>query len=305
MIKFTCVNGDHMKNLLVVYNESIPNEVFETKNKHLAEVAKKYNYNVTFKSNTDIYTYLNTNTVKSFGCDLNYSCCLFFDHDAYLAKNLEMLGMNVVNPSNALLMCENKAHMYQQMIAHNISVPRTFILPELSEYKQEGIKNFVEEAINQLTLPIVIKEWFGESGKQVYLVKTRQDVFAVIDKFKGKNILLQEYISESAGSDIRLFVVKDKVVASLRRQAEGGSFRSNISLGGKQTVYAPTIVETKLAVDATKAMGCSFAIVDMLKGITGSLVCEVNSTANIYSFSECTGVDIYEILFREIIKKAK
>ena len=132
-----------MKNLLVVYNESVPSEVFISKNKHLVEVAKKYNYSVDFKSNTDIYTYLNTNMVKTFGSDLNYSCCLFFDHDPYLAKNLELLGMRVVNPSRALLLCENKAHMYQEMIAHNISVPKTFILPELNEYKQEGIKEFV------------------------------------------------------------------------------------------------------------------------------------------------------------------
>ena len=294
-----------MKKLLVVYNESIPKEVFESKNKHLIEVAKKYNYSTDLKSNADIYTYLNTNSVKSFGSDLNYSCCLFFHHDAYLAKNLEMLGMNVVNCSKALLLCENKAHMYQEMVAHNISVPRTFILPDLYDYKQEYIKDFVLEAINQLSLPIVIKEFFGESGKNVYLAKTRQDVFAVIDKLKGKNLLLQEYVAESAGSDIRLFVIKDKVVASLRRQAPGGSFRSNISLGGNQSIYAPTIVETKLAIEATKAMGCSFAVVDMLKGITGSLVCEVNSTTNIHSFSECTGIDIYELLFKEIIKKAK
>ena len=131
------------------------------------------------------------------------------------------------------------------------------------------------------------------------------DVFAIIDKFKGKNILLQEYISEAAGSDIRLFVIKDKVVWALRRQSGDGGFRSNITLGGKLTLYAPTIVESKLAIDATKAMGCEFAVVDMLKSITGSLVCEVNSIANINNFYECTGVDVCELLFKEIIKKAK
>lgn len=294
-----------MKNLLVVYNESIPADVFESKNKHLFEVAKKYNYQVSHKSNADIYTYLNTNSVKSFGTDLNYDCCIFFDHDPYLAKNLEMLGIRVVNNSKALLLCENKAHMYQEMVANHISVPRTFILPELNKYSEDGIKDFVNEAINQLGLPLVIKEWFGASGKGVYLIKTKQDVFTVINKFRGKNILLQEYITESAGTDIRLFVIKDKVVASMRRQSGDGSFRSNISLGGTNSVYAPTVVETKLAVDATRAMGCDFAVVDLLKGITGSLVCEVNSTANINNFYECTGIDIAELMFKEIIKKAK
>lgn len=294
-----------MKNLLVVYNESIPTNVFESKNKHLFEVAKKYNYNVTYKSNAEIYTFLNTNQVKSFGTDLNFDCCLFFDHDPYLARNLELLSMRVVNPPKALLLCENKAHMYQEMVANNISVPRTFFLPELNKYSEEGIKTFVNEAINQLTLPLIIKEWFGASGKGVYLVKTKQDVFTVIEKYRGKNILLQQYISEAAGSDIRLFVIKDKVVASVRRQSGDGSFRSNIALGGKLETYAPTPVEVKLAINATKAMGCEFAVVDMLRSITGSLVCEVNSTSNINNFCETTGVDIAELLFKEIIKKAK
>lgn len=294
-----------MKNLLVVFNESIPQDVFEKKNKHLVEVAKKYNYNVTFKSNTDVYTFLNNNTVKSFGGSLDYACCLFFDHDPYLAKNLEMLGMKVINSSNALLLCENKANMYQQMVANGISIPKTFILPELNTYKPEGIKDFVTEAINELSLPVVVKEYYGDSGRGVYLVKTRQDVFAVIDKFKGKNILLQEYISESAGTDIRLFVINDKVVSAVRRNSGDGGFRSNSSLGGKLSVYAPTVVETTLAIKAAKVMGCNFAVVDMLRGVTGSLVCEVNSTANINNFYECTGVDVAELLFKEILKKAK
>ena len=292
-----------MKNLLVVYNESIPSDVFESKNQHLLEVANKYNYKVDFKSNSDIHTFLSTNFCKSAKGNLNYDCCLFFDRDAYLAKNLEMLGMRVVNNSKAILMCENKAHMYQEMIANSISIPRTFILPTMNKYDQNGIKEFIDEAINELTLPIVIKEYYGGTGKGVFLIKRKEDVYAVIDKFKGKNILLQEYIAEASGTDVRLFVVKGKVVASLRRQAGSGNFRSNVTLGGTLDKYIPTIIETKLAVDAAKAMGCDFAVVDMLKSVTGSLVCEVNSGANINKFYETTGVDIAEILIKECVKK--
>ena len=294
-----------MKNLLVVYNESIPNDVFEAKNKHLFEVAKKYNYKVDFKSNADIHTFLNTNTCKSIKGSLNYDCCVFFDRDAYLAKNLEILGMRVVNCSKAILMCENKAHMYQEMIANNISIPRTFILPALNHYSKEGVTEFLEEAINELTLPLVVKEYYGGTGKGVFLVKRKEDVFEVIEKFRGKNILLQEYIAESAGTDIRLFVVKGKVVASVRRQASAGNFRSNATLGGTLSKYIPTVIENKLATDAAKAMGCDFAVVDMLKSVTGSLVCEVNSGANINTFMEITGVDIADILIKECVKKKK
>lgn len=292
-----------MKNLLVVFNESIPDEVFKGKNTHLVEVAKKHNISITFKSNSEIFTFLNTNAVKSFGGNLNYDFCLFFDHDTYLAKNLEMLGMKVINNSNAFLLCENKAHMYQQMVANRISIPRTFILPEQQTYKREGIEKFVEEALRELTLPLIIKKWYGSTGEGVFLVKRKEDVYAVIDKFKGQNILLQEFIAESAGTDVRLFVIKDKVVTALRRESADGNFRSNATLGGKLTIYTPTVIENKLAVEAAKVMGCDFAVVDMLKGVTGSLVCEVNATANISNFYKTTKVDIFEDLIKLCMKK--
>lgn len=292
-----------MKNLLVVFNESIPDEVFKEKNSHLIEVAKKNNVAVTFKSNSEIYTFLDTNLVRSFSGKYNYDCCLFFDHDAYLAKNLEMLGMRVINCARSFLLCENKANMYQELIANSISIPKTFILPAQNQYKREGIEQFVNEAINELSLPLVIKTWYGVSGEGVFLVKRKDDVFAVIDKFKGENILLQEYIGESAGTDVRLFVVRGKVVCALRRESANGNFRSNATLGGKLTPYIPTVVETKLATEATKVMGCDYAVVDMLRSVTGSLVCEVNTTANISNFYNVAGVDIYEMLIKLCIKK--
>lgn len=292
-----------MKNILIVYNESINKEDFLSKNKKLIELLQKNAFDVKIKTNAEIYTFLNTNMVKSFNGNLNYDCCLFFDHDPYLAKNLEMLGMRVVNNSKALLLCENKATMYQEMVANHISVPRTFILPEQYKFNIEGLREFITEAINQLSLPLIIKEWYGSMGEGVYLVKTKQDVFAVIEKFKGKNVLLQEYIAEAMGTDIRLLVIKGKVVAGVRRQAVAGSFRSNATQGGKVTSYIPTVVETKLAIDATKVTGCDWAVVDVLKSVTGSLICEVNSTANLNRFYEATNIDVFDILIKECIKK--
>ena len=292
-----------MKNLLVVFNESIPDEVFKQKNAHLLEMAKKHNVAVTLKSNSEIYTFLDTNMVKSFSGNLNYDCCLFFDHDAYLAKNLETLGMKVVNCARAFLLCENKANMYQELISNHISIPKTFILPAQNVYKREGIQKFVDEAINELGYPLVIKTWYGTSGEGVFLIKKKEDVFAVIDKFKGENILLQEFIGESAGTDVRLLVIKGKVVAALRRESASGNFRSNANLGGNLSQYIPTVVETKLAIDATRVMGCDYAVVDMLRSVTGSLVCEVNTTANISNFYNICKVDVYDMLLKLCLKR--
>lgn len=292
-----------MKNLLVVFNESIPDEVFKEKNAHLFEVAKKHNVAVTMKSNSEIYTFLDTNFVKSFNGNLKYDCCLFFDHDTYLAKNLEMLGMKVVNCARSFLLCENKANMYQELIANKISIPKTFILPSQKVYAREGIQKFVEEAIIELGLPLVIKTWYGISGEGVFLVKKKDDVFAVIDKFKGENILLQEFIGESAGTDVRLFVIKGKVATALRRENATGNFRSNANQGGSLSTYIPTVIETKLATEAANVMGCDYAVVDMLRGVTGSLVCEVNTTANISNFYNVAKVDVYEMLIKLCLKK--
>lgn len=292
-----------MKNLLVVFNESIPDEVFKEKNAHLFEVAKKHNVAVTMKSNSEIYTFLDTNFVKSFNGNLKYDCCLFFDHDTYLAKNLEMLGMKVVNCARSFLLCENKANMYQELIANKISIPKTFILPSQKVYARAGIQKFVDEAIIELGLPLVIKTWYGISGEGVFLVKRKEDVFAVIDKFKGENILLQEFIGESAGTDVRLFVIKGKVVTALRRENSTGNFRSNAYQGGCLSTYIPTVIETKLAIESARVMGCDYAVVDMLRGVTGSLVCEVNTTANISNFYNVAKVDIYEMLIKLCLKK--
>ena len=292
-----------MKNLLIVFNESIPDEIFKEKNAQLLALAKKRNIAVTLKSNSEIYTFLDTNLVKSFGGNLKYDCCLFFDHDAYLAKNLEMLGMKVVNCARSFLLCENKANMYQELIANQISIPKTFILPAQNVYKREGIQKFVDEAIIELGFPLVIKTWYGSSGEGVFLVKKKEDVFAVIDKFKGDNILLQEFIGESAGTDVRLLVIKGKVVAAIRRESASGNFRSNANFGGKLSQYIPTVIETKLAVDSAHVLGCDYAVVDILRGVTGSLVCEVNTTANISNFYNICNVDVYDMILKLCMKK--
>ena len=93
------------------------------------------------------------------------------------------------------------------------------------------------------------------------------------------------------------------MVAALRRESANGNFRSNVGLGGKLTQYIPTVIETKLAIDATRVMGCDYAVVDMLRSVTGSLVCEVNTTANISNFYKVAGVDVYEMLIRVCLKK--
>ena len=97
-----------------------------------------------------------------------------------------------------------------------------------------------------------------------------------------------------------MIVIKNKIVASLRRQGSQGDFRSNLTLGGTMSNYIPTYIDEQLAINATKAIGCEFAIVDILKSINGPVVCEVNTSANVNNFYKACSVDIPTLLFKTI-----
>ena len=286
--------------VLVVHDDSLSEEEFKEKNKIFVESAKKNNIILDFKTNSALYTFIDNNSVKCHDSYGTYNYALFFDNDVHLARNLEMMGVKVVNSARAIDLCENKANMYQQLAKGNINIPKTVIFPTMTNYNRLRAKLFLDDAIQDLGLPIVIKEWYGDFGKNVYLAKTKEDVYFMVDKLQGKQILLQEFILESSGTDIRMFVIKNKVVASIRRQGASGDFRSNLALGGTMQNYIPTYIDEQLAINAAKVIGCDFAIVDILKSINGPVVCEVNTTANVNNFYYTCNINIPDLLFKSI-----
>ena len=246
---------------------------------------------------------LSNTKVKSFESYANFDFALFLDDDVWLARNLEMLGLKVYNNSRAIDICENCANMYQQLIKCGVNIPKTVILPSaLSEYKKETIHPFVDQIIDDLGLPIIIKQWFGDLGRGVHLAKTREQAYEIVDRFEGRELLFQEFISEASGTDIRMYVVRNKVLASLRRTAGKEDFRSNTNFGGIMEKHIPTFVEQKLALDACKAVGCEFGVVDILKSINGPVVCEVNTSANIQYFQEVADFNIAEQILKALKK---
>ena len=292
-----------MKKLLIIYNQSIKHDDFLEKKKLTIETFKKLGFEVDAKSNAEMFTFLDTNKAKCHSKFALYDLCIFFDYDYSLAKNLELVGVKVVNSGQAIEDCSNKASMYQKMIKNGIAIPKTIILPMLNEYKREYIENFVDDAIVELNLPLIVKNFYGNSGENTYLAKTKNDVFKVIEHFAGKNIILQEYIAESSGTDVRIFVAGKNVISALRRCGAQGDFRSNSSLGGRLEKYIPTVIDTKIALSATKAMGCDFALVDILKSVHGSLVLEVNPTCNVNHFYEVNNVNLAEAIYKNLPKK--
>ena len=292
-----------MKKVLVVYDANTDEKSFEVQTKLLFDAAKKLGISITARSNVQIYTMLSNTKVKSFESYANFDFALFLDDDVWLARNLEMLGLKVYNNSRAIDICENCANMYQQLIKCGVNIPKTVILPSaLSEYKKETIHPFVDQIIDDLGLPIIIKQWFGDLGRGVHLAKTREQAYEIVDRFEGRELLFQEFISEASGTDIRMYVVRNKVLASLRRTAGKEDFRSNTNFGGIMEKHIPTFVEQKLALDACKAVGCEFGVVDILKSINGPVVCEVNTSANIQYFQEVSDFNVAEHILKMLKK---
>ncbi len=292
-----------MKKVLIVYDANTDEKSFEVQTKLLFDAAKKLGISITARSNVQIYTMLSNTKVKSFESYANFDFALFLDDDVWLARNLEMLGLKVYNNSRAIDICENCANMYQQLIKCGVNIPKTVILPSaLSEYKKETIHPFVDQIIDDLGLPIIIKQWFGDLGRGVHLAKTREQAYEIVDRFEGRELLFQEFISEASGTDIRMYVVRNKVLASLRRTAGKEDFRSNTNFGGIMEKHIPTFVEQKLALDACKAVGCEFGVVDILKSINGPVVCEVNTSANIQYFQEVSDFNVAEQILKALKK---
>lgn len=218
---------------------------------------------------------------------------LFWDKDICLAKKLENKGIPVFNSSSSIELCDSKAKTYLALEGV-VNQPETIIAP-LSFFKSD-YSEFVDMAVSELLLPVVYKECFGSFGEQVYLCRTKDEILSHIN---GKPFILQKFIENSCGEDIRIEVIDGKCAAAMKRKNKN-DFRSNITNGGTAKAYNPTDEEIRIAVSACNKLGLTFGGVDILKG---GIVCEVNSNAHIINLMNCTGKDIAPDIFKSIKEK--
>lgn len=270
--------GVKMKGILAV-NHFLNTQKFNTLHRHLLESAKKQGVELLLKTNLEL-------ALETPDADF----VLFWDKDTNLARRLEKSGLPVFNSAKGIALCDDKAKTY---IALNgiVKQPKTLIAPKT--YFKADFTQFVEGAIKILGLPLVFKECFGSFGEQVFLCKSKAEILSRITE---KPFILQEFIADSAGHDIRIEVVGGKIAAAVRRENKQ-DFRANITNGGHMEPYTPTDSEVKSALAACGALGLTFGGVDILSD--GS-VCEVNSNAHIINIMNCTGTDIAPLIFEEI-----
>lgn len=214
-----------------------------------------------------------------------------------VVRQFEMMGTTTLNPSLAISRSRDKLRSMQMLARKGIGLPITGFA-----HSPDEIPDLIQMVGGA---PLVVKLLEGTQGIGVVLCETRKAAESVIEAFLGldTNILVQEYIKEAGGADIRCFVIGDKVVASIKRQAAPGEFRSNLHRGGSAEVIKITPEERKTAVRAARVMGLEVAGVDILRSNHGPVVMEVNSSPGLEGIEMATGKDLAGLIVTHLEKK--
>lgn len=205
-----------------------------------------------------------------------------------ILKQIELMGVPVVNKYEAIMVAKNKLRTIQVLSKKNIPVPKTVFLRKF-EYLDHAI-----ESIGGY--PVILKSAFGSFGCGVIIMESRRSLNSaldfIIERIGTNFLILQEFIAEAEGADLRVFVINGKVEGCMMRQAKEGEFRSNLELGGEAQIVEMTEEEKDVALRAAHAVGLQIAGVDILRSKKGPLVMEVNSNPGFKGLTQITGKDI-------------
>ena len=212
-------------------------------------------------------------------------------------RQFEMMGVYPLNESVAVTRSRDKLRSMQLLARKGIGLPVTGFA-----HNPDDIEDLIREVGGA---PMVIKLLEGTQGIGVVLAETKKAAESVIQAFMGlkANIMVQEFIKEAGGSDLRCFVVGDKVVATMKRQGPEGEFRSNLHRGGSASLVRITPEERSTAVRAAKIMGLGVCGVDLLRSNHGPVVMEVNSSPGLEGIEAASGKDVAGIVIQHIEKR--
>jgi ribosomal protein S6--L-glutamate ligase len=203
-----------------------------------------------------------------------------------VVRQFQEMDVYCANTSHGIINSRDKLRSLQILSRHHIGIPRTTFVRD---------KKDILPAIERVGgAPVVIKLIEGTQGIGVLLAETVQAAESIIELLQSQkqNILIQKFVAESKGKDIRAFVVGDRVVAAMRRVAQGQEFRSNVHRGGKAEAVELTEEYQATAVRAAQILGLQVAGVDMLEGAKGPQIMEVNSSPGLEGIETCTGLDV-------------
>ncbi len=211
-------------------------------------------------------------------------------------RQFEVAGVYSINESIAISRSRDKLRAHQLLARKGVGMPITGYAHAANA--TEDLIDFVGGA------PVVVKIMQSTHGNGVVLAETKKAAESVINAFRGlhADFLVQEFIKEAGGADIRCFVVGNKVVAAMQRQAKEGEFRSNLHMGGSATLVKLKADERALAVRAARVLGLDVAGVDLIRSAHGPLVLEVNSSPGLKGIEAATGKDVAKMIIQYIEK---
>jgi ribosomal protein S6--L-glutamate ligase len=211
-----------------------------------------------------------------------------------VVRQFEMMRVFTTTESQALVRSRDKLRSLQVLSRAGLGLPKT-VFTNYSRNTEDVIKH-VGGA------PLIIKLLEGTQGLGVVLAETNNAAESVLEAFNGlqARVIVQEFIKEAGGADIRAFIVDGQVVGAMKRQGKEGEFRSNLHRGGSATVIELTDEEENAAIKAARVMGLAVAGVDMLQSARGPLILEVNSSPGLEGIEAATGKDIAKSIIRYI-----
>jgi len=272
----------------------------------LVEAAQKRGHDVDVINHNHCYVGMETNNNNVYLGDHE-----LVDYDAIIPRigaSVTFYGSSIIRQfevkhvyttlsSLALVRSRDKLRATQVLAKNDIGIPKTVFAKQ-----PRDVQNLIKTVGGP---PLIVKLLEGTQGLGVVLTETKTAAKSVIEAFYGlnANILVQEFIKEAGGSDIRVIVVGGKVIAAYKRQGQEGEFRSNLHRGGEGVKVTLTSKEKKTAIAATKALGLNIAGVDMLRSERGPLVLEVNSSPGFEGVERVTGVDVADQIITFVEKQ--
>jgi ribosomal protein S6--L-glutamate ligase len=205
-----------------------------------------------------------------------------------VVRHFEQMGVQTLNNAISILNSRDKFRSLQFLVEGGIQIPTTYFSNDLF-----FAKKIVQ---NKLGYPFIIKVLEGTQGLGVYLVKDEENATEILSHFMAKKtkIMLQEYIAEFSGKDLRVFVVGNKIVATMMRIAGGDDFRSNLHRGGRGEKVELTPDEKAMAINSVKALNLQVAGVDILRSKKGPMVIEVNSSPGLEGIERVSEMPVAE-----------
>lgn len=281
----------------IIYNGSLTSDKFLDQARLIQEASERAGVKAMIKKNYEVMMDLTTSIKDA------PNFVVFLDKDILLARFLKNNGIPVFNDPEVIETCDNKANQYIQLAKNRIPMPKTIIAPKVYPNFTIANSGYYEKVLEQLTLPMIIKEGRGSFGMKVYLIETEEDFYEKVEELRGVDYVFQQFIASSRGRDIRVNIVGGEVIAAMYRHSET-DFRANITNGGVAEVVELTEAQSKLAIEAAHAVGAEFAGVDLLFGEQEEpLVCEVNAAAHIRNILNVTGINVADEMIQYILRR--